>query len=208
MTTYRSTSSGAVGPQKIKFAILATGAARGGIARPPRRGHLVANGRFLVLCPRRRRGHNPSQRGQTGSSGCRFRWRTRAQTRDRPHCRHAVNLRCTSRMLDVISGKPEIVDLEPSVDDWYASVTYIEGKKCVLLVHDGTLFSSLALDCLRRDAEADRRVRLQPDLPSPRERGPSPRRPGRYRLPAGPPRSGSVLGSMNDMVIMATHHRW
>jgi hypothetical protein len=49
-------------------------------------------------------------------------------------------------MLDAIGGKPELVDVEPSIDDWYANVIYIDGKKCVLLVHDGTLFASLALN--------------------------------------------------------------
>ena len=49
-------------------------------------------------------------------------------------------------MLDVIGGKQEIVDIEPSVDDWYANVVPIDGKKCVLLVHDETLFSSLTLN--------------------------------------------------------------
>ena len=39
-------------------------------------------------------------------------------------------------MLDVIGGKPELIDAEPSVEDWYANVFYIDGKKCVLLVHD------------------------------------------------------------------------
>lgn len=33
-------------------------------------------------------------------------------------------------MLDVIGGKPELVDVKPSVEDWYANVVYIDGKKC------------------------------------------------------------------------------
>lgn len=117
-------------------------------------------------------------------------------------------LRCTSRMLDVIGGKPELVDVEPNVEDWYANVVYIGGKKCVLLVHDGTLFSSFrfnvavgllrpisgyvysqivrALESEGFPADAlgdidDRQIRLART------------------------RSRSVLGSMNDMVIMARH---
>ncbi len=111
-------------------------------------------------------------------------------------------------MLDVLGGKPELVDAESSVDDWYANVFYIDGKKCVLLVHDGTLFSSLALNVsvgilrpiggyvysqIVRALESEglphaalgdidyRQIRLAPT------------------------RSRSVLGSMNDMVIMARH---
>lgn len=55
-------------------------------------------------------------------------------------------LRCTARMLDVIGGRPELVEALPSDDDWYANATYIDGKKCVLLTHVGTLFSVISLN--------------------------------------------------------------
>jgi hypothetical protein len=102
--------------------------------RPPRRSHLVEHRRFLVLCPRRGCSHNPIQRGQAGSSDRRSHRKAGARAQYRPDYHHIVILRCTSRMLDVICGKPELVDVEPSVQDWYANVVYIDGKKCVLLV--------------------------------------------------------------------------
>ena len=117
-------------------------------------------------------------------------------------------LRCTSRMLDVIGGKPELVDVEPSIEDWYANVVYIDGKKCVLLVHDGTLFSSLTLNVgvgllrpiggyvysqIVRALESEG---LPPDALGDID----------YRqIRLARTRSRSVLGSMNDMVIMARH---
>lgn len=49
-------------------------------------------------------------------------------------------------MLDVIGGKPDLVEVSPADDDWYANLTYIDGKKCVLLTHVGTLYSIMALN--------------------------------------------------------------
>jgi hypothetical protein len=111
-------------------------------------------------------------------------------------------------MLDAIGGKPELVDVEPSIDDWYANVIYIDGKKCVLLVHDGTLFASLALNVsvgmlrpigghvysqIVRALESEG---LPPDALGDID----------YRqISLARTRSRSVLGSMNDMVIMARH---
>ena len=117
-------------------------------------------------------------------------------------------LRCTSRMLDVIGGKPDLVDVEPSVEDWYANVFYIEGKKCVLLVHDDTLFSSLTLNVgvgllrpiggyvysqISRGLECEG---LPPDALGAIDC---------RHIRLARTRSRSVLGSMNDMAIMARH---
>jgi len=119
-----------------------------------------------------------------------------------------VILRCTSRMLDVIGGKPEIVDVEPSVDDWYANVVYIDGKKCILLVHDGTLFSSLTLNVgvgLLRPIAGYVYSQIVQALES---EGFPPDALGDvdYRqIRLARTRSRSLLGSMNDMVIMARH---
>ena len=117
-------------------------------------------------------------------------------------------LRCTRRMLDVIGGTPELIDIEPSTEDWYANVVYIDGKKCVLLVHAGTLFSSLTLNVgvgLLRPIGGYVYSQIVRALES---EGLSPDALGSidYReIRLAGTRSRSVLGSMNDMVIMARH---
>jgi len=109
-------------------------------------------------------------------------------------------------MLDVIGGKPELLDAEPSDDDWYANVVYIDGKKCVLLVHDGTLFSSLTLNVgvgLLRPISGFVYSQIVRGLES---EGFPPDALGAIdykQIHPAPTRSRSVLGSMNDMVIMA-----
>jgi hypothetical protein len=117
-------------------------------------------------------------------------------------------LRCTSRMLDVIGGKPELIDIAPSDDDWYANVVYIDGKKCVLLVHVGTLFSTMALNVgvgLLRPISGyvySQIVRALESEGFPREALGAV---DYKQIHLAPTRSRSVLGSMNDMVIMARH---
>jgi hypothetical protein len=115
-------------------------------------------------------------------------------------------LRCTSRMLDVIGGKPELIDIGPSDDDWYANVVYIDGKKCVLLVHVSTLFSTMALNVgvgLLRPIGGYVYSQIVRAL----EREGFPRDAlgviDYHQIHLAPTRSRSVLGSMNDMVIMA-----
>jgi hypothetical protein len=41
--------------------------------------------------------------------------------------------------------------LEPSDDDWYANLLWIDHRKCLLLVHAGTLFSVFAADVRKAD---------------------------------------------------------
>lgn len=55
-------------------------------------------------------------------------------------------LRCTSRLLDLIGPKPTIAHIERSSEDWYGTVFWLEGRKCVLLVQAATLYSAVALD--------------------------------------------------------------
>jgi hypothetical protein len=57
-----------------------------------------------------------------------------------------VILRCTSRLLDLIGPKPTIAHIERSSEDWYGTVFWLEGRKCVLLVQAATLYSAVALD--------------------------------------------------------------
>lgn len=56
-------------------------------------------------------------------------------------------LRCTAK-LQAIVGRPDqsTSSLSPSTHDWYANLLWIEGRKCLLLTHAGTLFSVFAPD--------------------------------------------------------------
>lgn len=111
-------------------------------------------------------------------------------------------------MIDVIGGEPTLVDAEPSHDDWYANVMYVDGKKCVLLTHVGTLFSVMRLNV---GVSALRPIQTYVVSQIVREL----QREGFGRNALGVvdhrdvrlarTRDRSVLGSMNDMVIMARH---
>jgi hypothetical protein len=51
-------------------------------------------------------------------------------------------VRCTKKMLDLLGGrKLTLSELEPSYDDCYLNLVWIERQKCLLLTHSGTLFS-------------------------------------------------------------------
>src|SRR5438445_13366013 len=51
-------------------------------------------------------------------------------------------LRCTAKMLSLLGTRPrDLVTIEPSDEDWYANLLWLGGRKCLLLVHAGTLFS-------------------------------------------------------------------
>jgi hypothetical protein len=70
----------------------------------------------------------------------------RKSARRRPRARYPLIVRCTSRLLDLIGDKSKIADIEPSNEDWYGNAFWINGRKCVLVVHGATLYSVLALD--------------------------------------------------------------
>ena len=56
-------------------------------------------------------------------------------------------VRCTQKMLDLLGGRSlTLVDLAPSDDDWYLNLLWIERRKCLLLTHNGTLFSVFRAD--------------------------------------------------------------
>ena len=58
-------------------------------------------------------------------------------------------LRCTSRLLQTIGGKtkPALNIAAPaSSNDFYANLIWIEGRKCLLVTHAGTLFSIFTPD--------------------------------------------------------------
>jgi hypothetical protein len=49
-------------------------------------------------------------------------------------------LRCTKRLLDLLDVSPS-GSSEPSDDDWYANLLWVDRQKCLLFAHAGTLFS-------------------------------------------------------------------
>lgn len=56
---------------------------------------------------------------------------------------HTVLLRPTAKLLKAL-GKPwsgQLVEAPASSDDWYGNLLWIEGRKCILLTHAGTLFT-------------------------------------------------------------------
>lgn len=45
-------------------------------------------------------------------------------------------------MLDLLGGRAVVLtESRPTDDDWYANLLWVDGKKCLLLTHAGTLFS-------------------------------------------------------------------
>ena len=58
-----------------------------------------------------------------------------------------VVLRCTAKMVALLGAHPkELVTVEPSDHDWYANLLWLDRRKCLLLVHAGTLFSVFVSD--------------------------------------------------------------
>jgi len=58
-----------------------------------------------------------------------------------------VILRCTARALALLAApRAGIVQAPESEDDWYANVLWIDRRKCLLLMHAGTLFPVLVAD--------------------------------------------------------------
>jgi hypothetical protein len=56
-------------------------------------------------------------------------------------------LRCTAKLLTLLGTRPAALDVvEPSEDDWYANLLWIDRRKCLLLTHAETLFPVFAAD--------------------------------------------------------------
>ncbi len=54
----------------------------------------------------------------------------------------AVILRCTAKVLNLLGARTrDVVSVEPSNDDWYANLLWLDRRKCLLMAHAGTLFS-------------------------------------------------------------------
>ena len=61
-------------------------------------------------------------------------------------------LRCTKRVLDLIGVGPKgLVAADPTDDDWYANVFWIDRRKHLLLAHAGTLFPVFVADVRKTD---------------------------------------------------------
>lgn len=61
-------------------------------------------------------------------------------------------LRCTTRVLDLIGVRARALDDVPETDDdWYANLFWVERRKCLLLMHTGTLFPALVVDVRKAD---------------------------------------------------------
>ena len=55
-------------------------------------------------------------------------------------------------MLSLLGARPrDVVTLEPSDHDWYANLLWLDGRKCLLLAHAGTLFSVFVADIRKSD---------------------------------------------------------
>lgn len=114
-------------------------------------------------------------------------------------------LRCTQKVLQLI-GKRNVTlaDGPATDDDWYANLLWFDGRKCLLLAHAGTLFSTFIADVRAADLrpigplivqhiEAELRAeRLPPDTLGPLD-------PDDVHL--AKTASRQVLGFMNDMAM-------
>ncbi|MGH3085325.1 MAG: DUF6933 domain-containing protein [Gaiellaceae bacterium] len=56
-------------------------------------------------------------------------------------------VRCTAKLLNLL-GKRTVTpgDAPPSDDDWYANLLWLDRRKCLLIVHAGTLFPIFVAD--------------------------------------------------------------
>ncbi|MDQ6747726.1 MAG: hypothetical protein M3010_06440 [Candidatus Dormibacteraeota bacterium] len=56
-------------------------------------------------------------------------------------------LRCTGKLLTLLGRRPVTLPTPaPSDDDWYANLMWLDRRKCLLLVHAGTLFPVFGAD--------------------------------------------------------------
>jgi hypothetical protein len=63
-----------------------------------------------------------------------------------------VILRCTAKLLVLLGARPgTLAERAPSDDDWYANLLWLDRRKCLLLVHGGTLFSVFTADIRKAD---------------------------------------------------------
>lgn len=70
-----------------------------------------------------------------------------------PDCDNpTVILRCTAKLLGMLGTNPRDLALaEPTDDDWYADLLWVQRRKCLLLTHAGTLLSIFVPDVRKTD---------------------------------------------------------
>jgi hypothetical protein len=58
-----------------------------------------------------------------------------------------VIVRCTAKLLELLDRRRvTLVEAESNDDDWYANLLWLDRRKCLLLMHVGTLFPVFAAD--------------------------------------------------------------
>jgi hypothetical protein len=63
-----------------------------------------------------------------------------------------VVLRCTVKALKLLGLRPAaLAEVEAGDDDWYLNLLWFDRRKCLLLVHAGTLFPVFAPDVRKAD---------------------------------------------------------
>jgi hypothetical protein len=61
-------------------------------------------------------------------------------------------MRCTAKMLTLLGARPrDLLTMQPSDQDWYANLLWLDGRKCLALAHAGTLFSVFVADIRKSD---------------------------------------------------------
>lgn len=66
-----------------------------------------------------------------------------------------MTIRCTQRLLKIMRvGAGGLADAPPADDDWYANLLWYDRRKCLLLMHAGTLFPIFIADVLTADLRA------------------------------------------------------
>jgi hypothetical protein len=98
-----------------------------------------------------------------------------------------VVLRCTKKLLALINPAGHARPApEPSRQDWYANLLWVDRRKCLLLTHSATLFSIFEADVHAADLRAIHSLLT--------------RLPAELIITATADRS--VLGCMNDMAFL------
>ncbi|SRR5712692_5350772 len=64
----------------------------------------------------------------------------------------SVVLRCTAKLLTLLGVRPrDLVTIEPSDQEWYANLLWLDARKCLLLAQAGSLFSVFVPDIRKAD---------------------------------------------------------
>jgi hypothetical protein len=65
-----------------------------------------------------------------------------------------VILRCTGRLLDLIGVRSrDLAAADPSANDWYGHLLWIDRRKCLLFTHAGTMLSIFVPDVRKADVQ-------------------------------------------------------